>query len=83
MDDIHKEIDRLRAGGAKFRNDVVQGWHHRPREETQVLCKPCGPKTEMRMEPEDVAAALASTGFRLERSVELRPYHYGAIFTKT
>lgn len=61
---------------------IAINWHRRPREETQVLGKPRGPKTEMRMEPEDVATALASTEFRLERVVELPPYHYGVIFTK-
>ncbi len=59
---------------------VVINWHRRPREETLVLGQPRGPKTEMRMEPEDVAAAIAPSGFRLERIVELPPYHYGAIF---
>lgn len=62
---------------------IIINWHRRPREETQVLGKPRGPNTEMRMEPEDVAAVLASTELQLERSVELPPYHYGAIFTKT
>ena len=75
-----------RAVAAALKPDgrfIIINWHRRPREETQVLGKPRGPKTEMRMEPEDVAAALESTGFRLERSAELPPYHYGAIFTKT
>ncbi|MBX5453313.1 MAG: methyltransferase domain-containing protein [Acidobacteriia bacterium] len=59
---------------------VVVNWHRRPREETPVLGQPRGPKTEMRIEPEDVATAVAPSGLRLERVVELPPYHYGAIF---
>ncbi len=58
---------------------VVINWHRRPREETQVLGKPRGPMTEMRMEPTDVAAALEPCALRLEHVVDLPPYHYGAI----
>ncbi len=61
---------------------VVVNWRRRPREETPVLGLPRGPKTEMRMEPEDVAAAIEQSGLRLERVVELPPYHYGAIFVR-
>lgn len=66
----------LRPGG-RF---VVVNWHQRPREETMVLGQPRGPKTEMRMEPEDVAATIEQSGLKLERVIELPPYHYGAIF---
>src|SRR5579875_1395023 len=62
---------------------VVVNWHRRPREETSVLGQPRGPKTEMRMEPEDVAAAVAPSGLKRERVVELPPYHYGAMFVKS
>jgi SAM-dependent methyltransferase len=61
---------------------VVVNWHRRPREETPVLGQPRGPKTEMRMEPENVAVAVERSGLRLESVVELPPYHYGAIFQK-
>jgi ubiquinone/menaquinone biosynthesis C-methylase UbiE len=60
---------------------VVVNWHRRPREETVVLGQPRGPKTEMRMTPGDVAAAVEPAGFKLARVVELQPYHYGAVFT--
>jgi SAM-dependent methyltransferase len=62
---------------------VVVNWHRRPREETAVLGQPRGPKTEMRMEPEDVAAAVRQSGLRLKRVVELPPYHYGAILVNS
>ena len=61
---------------------VVLNWHRRPREETQVLGEPRGPKTELRMEPTDVVAALAPCAQRLEHIVDLPPYHYGAILRK-
>ncbi|HLK80810.1 MAG TPA: class I SAM-dependent methyltransferase [Xanthobacteraceae bacterium] len=68
----------LKQGG----HFAVINWHRRPREETQVLGQPRGPKTEMRMEPDDVAAPVEQSGLRFERVVELPPYHYGAIFAR-
>jgi SAM-dependent methyltransferase len=65
----------LKPGG-RF---VVVNWHRRPREETTVLGEPRGPKTEMRMEPEEVAAAARPARLEWERTIELPPYHYGAI----
>lgn len=61
---------------------VVVNWHRRAREETTVCGEPRGPKTDLRMRPEDVAAQVEPAGFRLARLVELLPYHYGAIFDR-
>jgi len=49
----------------------IVNWHRRPREETVVLGQPRGPKTEMRMEPGEVARTVEPTGLRLSRIVEL------------
>lgn len=68
----------LRPGG-RF---AVVNWHRRPREETTVLGAPRGPKTEMRMAPGDVTAALQPAGLVPVRVVELPPYHYGAVFQR-
>lgn len=62
---------------------AIVNWHRRPREETPVLGKPRGPKTEMRMSPEDLRAVVEPAGFKIEEVIELPPYHYGAIFRKT
>ena len=62
------------------RRFAVINWHHRPREETIVLGKPRGPKTEMRMKPSDVAAEVETANLKLVYVIELPPYHYGAIF---
>lgn len=59
---------------------ALVNWHQRPREQTTVLGKPRGPRTEMRMSPEAVVAVLKANGFRLLRMVDLPPYHYGAVF---
>jgi ubiquinone/menaquinone biosynthesis C-methylase UbiE len=60
----------------------IVNWHRRPREETVVLGKPRGPKTEMRMEPNDVAAIIKPAGLFLNRMVGLPPYHYCVVFKK-
>ncbi len=68
----------LRPGGRV----AIVNWHRRPREDTVVLGQPRGPKTEMRMPPEDVQAVVTPAGLRHARTVELPPYHYGAVFEK-
>ena len=69
----------LKPGG-RF---AIINWHRRPREETTVLGEPRGPKTQMRMEPADVAGAVEPAGFKLVAVVELPPYHYAVTFEKT
>jgi len=69
----------LRLGGGL----AIINWHRRPREETTVLGKPRGPSTDTRMEPAELAAAIEPFGFAHIQVLELPPYHYGAIFTKT
>lgn len=61
---------------------VIVNWHRRPRDETIVLGQPRGPKTELRMTPADVSAAVEPVGFNRVGVIELPPYHYGAIFQK-
>jgi SAM-dependent methyltransferase len=60
----------------------IVNWHRRPREDTVVFGQPRGPRTEMRMEADDVAAIVKPAGLLLNRTVEFPPYHYGAIFAK-
>jgi SAM-dependent methyltransferase len=61
---------------------AVINWHKIPREETTVLGLPRGPKTDMRMSPDQVNDILSPLGFVLREIVKLPPYHYGAIFKK-
>ena len=65
--------------GGRF---AIVNWHARPREETTILGEPRGPLTELRITPEATVTAVEPGGFRLDRIVELPPYHYGAIFEK-
>lgn len=60
----------------------VVNWHPIPREQTTVLDRPRGPKTDMRMSPETTATMIEATGFRVVKTVELPPYHYGIIFER-
>lgn len=62
---------------------AIVNWHARPRAETTILGEPRGPSTELRMTPEATKVAVEPAGFRLNRVVELPPYHYGAIFEKS
>ncbi|MDH3595335.1 MAG: methyltransferase domain-containing protein [Rhodospirillales bacterium] len=66
----------LKPGGAF----AIVNWHPLPREKTVVLGAPRGPKTELRMAPEQVRAVVEPAGFEWQRLVELPPYHYGAVF---
>ena len=63
--------------GGRF---AIVNWYPLPRRRTVVLDKPRGPKTEMRMSPDDVCADVEAAGLALERVVELPPFHYGAVF---
>jgi hypothetical protein len=68
----------LKPGG-RF---AIINWHRLPREETTVLGQPRGPKTEMRMTPSELAAAVEPAGLKLTRVIELHPYHYASLFDK-
>jgi SAM-dependent methyltransferase len=62
---------------------AVVNWHQRPREETTVLGEPRGPRTELRMSPDQTIQAVEAGGLKLTRLVEVPPYHYGAVFGRS
>lgn len=70
--------DALEAGG-RF---AIVNWHAAPRETTVVLGMPRGPRTELRLSPEETRRAVEPAGFGLDRVIELPPYHYAAIFVR-
>ena len=47
-----------------------------------ILGEPRGPKTELRLSPQQTIAAVEAGGLKLARLIELPPYHYGAIFER-
>ena len=61
---------------------AVVNWHKRPRDETTVLGEPRGPKTELRMSPQETRNAVEAGGLVLEDILELPPYHYSAVFRR-
>lgn len=70
--------DTLRPGGLF----AVVNWYPRPREETTVLGEPRGPRSELRMSPEQTTAVVEAGGLRFARLAEVPPYHYGAVFAR-
>ena len=69
----------LKPGG-RF---AVVNWHRRPREQTLILGEPRGPKTELRLSPEQTIEAIEPAGLKLAQLVEVPPYHYGAVFERS
>jgi SAM-dependent methyltransferase len=61
---------------------AIVNWHQRPREETTILGEPRGPRTELRLSPEQTIKSVASGGLKLAQLVEVPPYHYGAVFER-
>jgi SAM-dependent methyltransferase len=59
---------------------AIVNWHQRSREETTVLGEPRGPKTELRLSPEQTIKAVEVGGLKLAKVVEVPPYHYAAVF---
>ncbi len=65
--------------GGRF---AVVNWHQRPREETMILGEPRGPRTALRLSPQQTIAAIEVAGLKFSQLVELPPYHYGAVFER-
>jgi hypothetical protein len=57
----------------------ASNWHQRPREETMILGELRGPRTKLRLSPEQTIEA----GLKFLRLVEVPPYHYGAVFERS
>ena len=72
----HAVRDALKPSG-RF---VIVNWHRRPREETTILGEPRGPRTELRMSPDQAIAAVEPAGLKLSQIVEVLPYHYAVVF---
>jgi SAM-dependent methyltransferase len=70
--------DALKPGGSF----AIVNWHQRPREETVILGEPRGPRTELRLSPDQTIKAVEPGGLTLGRVVDLPPYHYGAVFQR-
>jgi SAM-dependent methyltransferase len=65
--------------GGRF---VVINWHDTDRDETTVEGDPRGPPTDLRLSPAETRTAVVRAGFDHVETVELPPYHYGAVFER-
>jgi SAM-dependent methyltransferase len=59
---------------------AIVNWHQRPREETPILGEPRGPRTELRMSPQQTIEAVEAGGLKFAQLVDVPPFHYGAVF---
>ena len=72
-----------KAVGAALKSNgrfAIVNWHKRPRDETPILGEPRGPKTELRMSPEQTIKSVEAGGLKFSKKVEIPPYHYGVVF---
>lgn len=61
---------------------AIVNWHGHAREQTAVLGEPRGPKTELRLSPEQTVGSVAAGGLAHTGTVEIPPYHYAALFAR-
>lgn len=86
---FHGVPDRIRlakAVGAALKPEgqfAIINWHKRPRDETPILGEPRGPKTELRMAPEETIKSVEAGGLKFVKLVEIPPYHYGVLFQRS
>ncbi|MBI4273482.1 MAG: class I SAM-dependent methyltransferase [Rhizobiales bacterium] len=76
---LARAVKAALAPGGKF---AIVNWHQRPREETVILGEPRGPRTDLRLSPEQTIDAVEAGGLRLLQLVEVPPYHYAAVFER-
>jgi len=72
-------VSALKTGGYF----AIVNWHNRPREDTPILGEPRGPKTELRMSPEETIKSVEGRGLKFTKIVEIPPYHYGVVFQRS
>jgi ubiquinone/menaquinone biosynthesis C-methylase UbiE len=83
---FHGVPDRTRlakAVGAALKSNgrfTIVNWHKRSRDETPVLGEPQGPKTELRISPEETIKSVETGRLKFTKMVEIPPYHYGVVF---
>jgi 2-polyprenyl-3-methyl-5-hydroxy-6-metoxy-1,4-benzoquinol methylase len=77
---LAKAVHEALKPGGKF---AVVNWHRRPREETVIMGEPRGPKTELRMSPDQTIESVEAGGLKFTRLVELPPFHYGVVSART
>jgi SAM-dependent methyltransferase len=76
---LARVVDAVLKPGGHF---AIVNWHQLPREKTTVLAEPRGPRTDLRLSPEQTTHAVEAAGLKAHAIVDVPPYHYGAVFEK-
>jgi protein-L-isoaspartate O-methyltransferase len=76
---LAKAVRAALKPGGQF---AIVNWHKCPREETRILGEPRGPKTELRMAPEETIKFVEAGDLKFIKVVEIPPYHYGVVFER-
>lgn len=74
---LARSVRDILVPGGQF---AIVNWHALPRETTTILGEPRGPATELRLTPQQTIEPVVAAGLEFIRTVELPPYHYGAVF---
>jgi 2-polyprenyl-3-methyl-5-hydroxy-6-metoxy-1,4-benzoquinol methylase len=61
---------------------AIVNWHPRPREQTTILGEPRGPKTELRMAPDQTIAAAEVDGLKFVKLADVPPHHYAVLLER-
>jgi len=61
---------------------AIVNWHVRAREETIVLGEPRGPRTELRMSPEQTIKAAEIDDLKFREVIDVPPYHYAIVLER-
>jgi SAM-dependent methyltransferase len=61
---------------------AIVNWHARPREETVILGEPRGPRTNLRMPPDETIRATEIDGLKFTELIDVPPYHYGIVLER-
>jgi SAM-dependent methyltransferase len=61
---------------------AIINWYPQPREKTTVLGEPRGPRTELRMSPDQTIKAVELGDLKFSKLLDVPPYHYGVVFER-
>lgn len=76
---VREVRNALRPGG-RF---AIVNWHQRPHEETTIFGEPRGPRTDLRLSPEQTVEMAKVDGLKLADLLDVPPYHYVVILERT
>jgi ubiquinone/menaquinone biosynthesis C-methylase UbiE len=76
---LSQQVHNVLKPGGLF---IQLNWHKMDRVETVVLNQSRGPKTELRMSPEEVSEVVTPVGFTRKELIQFPPFHYGIIFMR-